>query len=305
MVPEILVMIACLWRRLPARTLFLFLCLLLVLALLACRPEAELDKEKEPPLRFTTIDAFRIPVLATASEQLAHARSDFEEVQEKTAALKAVALLHPNDRRRAAMAALDLAYLEFGADYRLAGERQCTSAMEKYREILVSYSDFPEIAAKSLWYLGWITSDLLGDRHGGLIFYQRIVDEYPHESLNFLPPAPWLTIHRSEENTENRPSYPKPGLTWLDVAHLEIIRNATDRERVDRSLIAIRASHGDDGFTGLALKVLLAVHGFDEQSEQWTRQYLVHSRVEQALKNDLLLALSAHRRETEAKGTER
>jgi len=261
---------------------------------LACRPAAEGEKDKEQVLRFTVIDAFRIPILATADEQLAHARSDFEEVHEKKAALKAVAALHPTARRHAAMAALELAYLELGPDYRLADSRQCSLAMEQYRDILDTFSDLPEVAAKSLWYQGWIASDLLGDRRCGLTYYQRIIDQYPNESLHFLPPAPWLTIHRTEESVEHRLSYSNPGLTWADVAYLEIIRYATEQERAWAALLAIRANHGNDGFAGIALKVFLTGHDFEERSEQLTRSYLAQSSADQAIKDDLQLVLSAH-----------
>ncbi len=165
-------------------------------------------------------------------------------------------------------------------------------AVSGYLAVFREYADFPEIAAKSLWYLGWISCDLLHKKDEGLEYFQKIVDRYPEEILNFLPPAPWLTIRPSEENQEHPPYYPKSALSWAAIAHLEIIRHTASHEEAWRSFSAIDEKHGNDSFTGLALKTLITTHGFDKRAELQVRKYLADNSADQALRDDLLLALA-------------
>lgn len=269
------------------------LSLLLVLFLLAaCQSVADPEQRTDRPQHFLVIDTFRIPVLATPEDQLAYARATFEEIEEKSAALQAIKVMHPTARLHAATAELELAYLKLGADYRLADDRRSALAMERYLAIFREYAGIPAIAAKSLWYLGWIACDLRRNKDEGLEYFQEIVDKYPQEILSFLPPAPWLTIRPTDESKEHQPYYPKSALSWAAIAHLEIIRHTTSDEEAWRSFSAIGEKHGNDGFTGLALKTLIATHGFSGRAQLQVGKYLAENSADQALKNDLLLALA-------------
>ncbi|MBU1566485.1 MAG: hypothetical protein KJ630_12770 [Proteobacteria bacterium] len=266
--------------------------LLVLLLLVACRSDAEHNQRTDRQPHFLDINTFRIPVLATPEDQLSYARADFEEIEEKSAALQAIKVVHPISRLHAAMADLDLAYLQLGADYRLANDRQCAQAREKYLAILQDYSDYPDIVAKSLWYLGWIACDLCHDKHQGLTYFKEIIDKYHQEIVNFLHPAPWLTIRPTDDGKKHRPSYPKSALTWAAIAHLEIIRHTASQEEAWHSFSAIAEKYGNDDFKGLALKTLIAAHGFSERAEREVRKYLTEGTADKALKDDLHLALA-------------
>ncbi len=267
--------------------------LLLVLCLLAaCQSGSGPEQGTDRQQHFLVIDTFPIPVLATPEDQLAYARATFEEIEEKSAALQAIRVMHPIARLHAATAELELAYLELGADYRLADAHKSALATRKYRAILREYSDFPGIAAKSLWYLGWIACDLHQNKDEGLEYYQEIVDKYPQELVNFLPPAPWLTIRPTDESKEHQPYYRKSALSWASIAQLEIIRHTASEEKAWRSFSAIGEKHGNDGFTGLALKTLIASHGFGGSAELQARKYLADNTADKALQDDLHFALA-------------
>lgn len=248
-----------------------------------------------------SLDGYQIPIFATADEQLGYARSTFTETEEKSAALKAVARLHPAAREQAAMAALELAFLALGDDYRLADKDQYRLAGCGYQAVLEHYADLPAIAAKALWYLGWIAGDLEGDRRRGIGWYQRLIALYPKEVLSTATPAPWLTIRPAEPEARPPAAYPKTVLTWADIAHLEIIRHTADREQAWQSFAAIEAGT-DPVFIAGALKVLIERHGFDARSERLAREYVAKPGSDPVLRHDLLLALSAHRPQSEPPG---
>lgn len=281
-------------HRLPH--LLHLLLLFFLLAMAGCQSSPVAERADENAHRSLAVDGHLVPVFATPEEQLTYARSSFDEVPEKRAALKAIELIHPAARPYAAMAALELAFLELGDDYRQAGGDQCTLAKINYLELLEKYSDLPAIAAKALWYLGWISCDLQDDNQQGIAYYQRLIALYPNEILSFLAPAPWLTIHPAAPDKSQPAAYPKAELTWADIAHLEIIRNTSAREQAWQSFTAIQQAGGDEVFKASALKILVARHGFEPKSEELTRAYLAQPAADAALQNDLLLALSAYRR---------
>ncbi len=276
------------------------LCLLLVLCLsVACQSTIDHDNNSDRQSHFLVVDTFRVPVLATPEDQLAYARGTFEEKEEKSAALQAIRTMHPTARLHIAMADLELAYLQLGADYRLADESLSAQAMEKYLAVLHNYPEFPEIAAKSLWYLGWIACDLRQNIDEGLKYFQKIIDMYPEEILNFLSPAPWLTIRPTNESKEHPPYYPKSALSWAAIAHLEIIRHTASQKKAWHSFSAIREKHGNDGFTGLALKTLITAHGLTGNTETEVRKYLAETTADKALRDDLHLALAKFLRDAQ------
>ena len=163
------------------------------------------------------------------------------------------------------------------------------------------YPDLPAIAAKALWYLGWISCDLESDNQQGIHWYQRLIALYPDEKLSFVVPAPWLTIRPADPDLKQHIAYPKTVLTWADIAHLEIIRHAASRDQAWQSFAAIKARAGEV-FAATALKVLVERHGFDAKSERLAREYLAKPGADTILKNDLLLALSVYRRQTDSSG---
>jgi hypothetical protein len=276
-----------------------------LLPLAACQTSPVTEHTDDDASRSLLSDGYRVPIFATAEEQLTYARSSFDETPEKSAALKALGTIHPQDRHHAALAALELAFLELGDDYRLANANQCSLAKKHYLALLEHYSDLPAIAAKALWYLGWISSDLEHDTQLGMAYHRRLIATYPDEILSFLSPAPWLTIGPAVPDATPPSAYPKSALTWAGIAHLEIIRNSTDRDQAWQSFTAIQQMAAGDLFVAQALKVLVERHGFEPRSEQLARAYLDNSGADAALKNDLHLALSSYRRTMEDAGESR
>ena len=251
--------------------------------------------------RTLLVDGRQVPVFPTPEEQLRYARSTFDETEEKAAALKAVELVFPEAREQTATAALELAYLALGEDYRLADRNQRLLAKNSYLAVLDRYPELPVVAAKALWYLGWLACDLEGDTRQGVAWYRRLIDLYPEERLSSAAPVPWLTIRPADPYNQYA-AYPKAVLTWRHIAHLEIVRHAANREEAWQSFSAIRQAGAGEFLTGIALKVLVEAHGFDAQSEQLAREYLQRSDFDAGLKNDLLLALSAQRRQASPEG---
>lgn len=266
----------------------------------ACRSAADSEKTPDQTPHFLIIDTFRVPVLSTPLDQLTYALTTILEIEEKAAALRAIKIMHPTAGKIVALADLELAYLQLGTDYRLADTRQCTMAKEKYLAILSDYADYPEVAAKSLWYLGWITCDLLHQKVEGLEFYRKIVDNHPNEIVNFSTPAPWLTIFPANIRTGSPPSAPRPVLSWAAMAHLEILRNSANSEEALRSFSAITEKHGRDTFTGLALKALLIAHGSTGDVAPQVRKYLGDNTADKTLNDDLFLVLTGHLRDSPA-----
>lgn len=252
--------------------------------------------------RSLLVDGRQVPVFATPAEQLAYARANFDDPEEKAAALKALERIHPAAREQAAMAALELAFAALGDDYRLADKNQYDLARRSYLAALEKYPDLPAIAAKALWYLGWIACDLEDDPRQGIRWYERLITLYPEEKLSSVAPVPWLTIRQDEPGQQQHAVSPQAVLTWKDIAHLEIIRHADTRARAERSFAAIQQGGAGEAFTAAALKVLVEHHGFDEHSERLARAYLQQAGPGDALKNDLLLDLSLSRLQAEGRG---
>ena len=265
----------------------------------ACEPSTGSKQQSETKISYLILDGYYIPKLDNAEEQLAYGRASFEDFEEKLAALEAVTRLHPAARMYGGMAALEMAYLSLGADYRLAKHNQCYLAAEKYRNILNEYVDFPEIRAKALWYLGWISCDLLGKTQQAIAYFQQIVSLYPQEQLSILPPPPWLSIYLNGNDRGPLPIFPKPALKWSDIAHLEIIRLTPDSDLAWQSYMTLGTAHPGSAITGQALKLLSIHHGTSAKVESAIRKYLENDSSEKMLKKDLLLQLTAIRQQEE------
>ena len=99
----------------PVARLALLIVLLLVVA--GCDEAPPTFQVREPALQVRTINGHAVPAFPTPEEQLAYTRSSFADLNEKRAALEAVALLFPDAEEPGGEAALELAYLRLGPDY--------------------------------------------------------------------------------------------------------------------------------------------------------------------------------------------
>jgi tetratricopeptide (TPR) repeat protein len=241
----------------------IFLTLLLGIALLVtgCSPPPPAEQTTDSRHPFREIDHRSIPELPTAAEQLSYALSRFTDLTEQRAALKAVATLHPKDRRATGLAALELAYLELGEDYRLAGPEQKERARQYYQRILSEYPELAEVAARAHWYLGWIATELEADTAPGLVHYLELINRFPEERLSLPEPAPWLTIDLIDDSDLQRPTPSQLTVTWADLARLEIVRHSADRQLTWQHLLTLTAPGSMPQILTRALTVMVEQHG--------------------------------------------
>ncbi|MEE4134635.1 MAG: hypothetical protein V2I32_01040 [Desulforhopalus sp.] len=243
-------------------------------------PAAEQTTGSDHPFR--EIDQRAIPELPTAAEQLAYALSRFTDLTEQRAALKAVATLHPKDRRATGIAALELAYLELGEDYRLAGPEHIERARQYYQRILSAYPELAEVAARAHWYLGWIATELEADSASGLEHYQELINRFPGERLSLPEPAPWLTIDLIDDSDLQRSAPPQLTVTWADLARLEIVRYSTDRQLTWQHLLTLTEPRSMPQILTRALTVMVEQHGTNCEINK-----RIHSALERVDLDDL------------------
>jgi len=182
--------------------------------------------------------------------------------------------LYPENKRYCGLAALDLAYLQLGDDYRFAYDEAYFNALDAYATILAEYTEFPEIIAKALWYIGWISTDLLYDRQKGLASYRRVVDEYPRERVSLLPPAPWVSLIYPQENSGENALQEPPGNSWAALALVEIIKHTEDPEAAWASFNRLWHEYRDDVATGFALRHVLRRRYHVKETRLMAKQFM-------------------------------
>jgi hypothetical protein len=272
---------------------FVVLALLLFLPFSGCKdlpPEQQNSTVKQGSV---VIDEIAIPILPSSEEQFNYTRSWFAEKQVKRAALKAYIQLYPDNKKYSGLAALDLAYLQLGDDYRFAYDEAYFNALDSYNGILADYANFPEIMAKALWYIGWISTDLLYDRQKGLASYRRVVEEYPGERVSLLPPAPWVSIIYIQDGPGENSVQETPGNSWAALALLEIIKHTEDPEAAWVSFTRLWHDYRNDVATGFALRHILRRRYHLNETREMAMEFM-----EQNLSN--LHILSDIRREIKA-----
>ncbi len=206
---------------------------------------------------FIEIAGIRVPVFVTAAEQFNYTRSWFADIGEKRAALQAFLSLYPEKKRLCGMAALDLAYLELGSDYRFAAEHSSLAAIKDYKNILHEYGDLPEIQVKAYWYIGWIYAGLLKDPQKGNEYFYRIVSEYGNEQISLLSPPPWVSIIHPREGIPQASLNSPPEKHWAALALLEIVRHSEKREEAWSAFARLWREYRNNAATGFALQLIL------------------------------------------------
>ncbi len=203
------------------------------------------------------IHGFSVPVFPSADEQLNYARSWFEEIGEKKAALSAVNRLYPDARTQWGEASLDLAYLELGNDYRLADRQACLNALKRYRNIITNFASLPQIGVKARWYSGWIYCDLLKEIDLGLEQFRLIARAYPKIKMSPALSAPWINLAYPMDPKNDSSVYGKSNHHWAGIALVEIIRHAPEDNTAFQAFEKIRKNYWDDLAAGFALRLML------------------------------------------------
>ncbi len=223
---------------------------------------------------FIEVGETKVPVFTTAVEQLNYTRSWFADIQEKRAALQAFSQLFPQERKMKGVAALDLAYLQLGNDFRFAPEHSCFAAIKDYRIILSEYKDIDEISAKALWYIGWIYTNLLNKKEKGLTTFAELVEMYPEENVSLLPPAPWVSIIYEADESINTALYNRPVNHWAALALLEIVKHSGNGEEAWNAFEVLWLNYRQDKATGFALKAILKRRSHTAEALERARQYM-------------------------------
>lgn len=260
-----------------------------------CRDESS-HQMREAPQAFLPINGYQIPILSNPDEQLSYTRSSFSDTTEKKAALEAMANLLPGARRHRGIAALELAYLRLGSDYRLASEREYQQAVEEYRKIIGEYSDMPEIRAKALWYVGWVYCDLLGETPKGLASYQDLIEQYPQEKMSLLPPAPWVSVFDQEEYKSETGQYIKSKHSWATIALIEIIRHSADDTTAWNAFQQLWQGEHHNLEIGVALKLLAGRDALVEKIQPYIHKFLESGNAGSHFKKDIDVALATVQR---------
>lgn len=204
---------------------------------------------------FIEISEIKIPVFSTSYEQLNYTRSWFADIHEKRAALEAFIRLYPKERKYNALAALDLAYLQLGQDYRFSYEYSSLAAIKSYLAIIEEYSEYPDILAKANWYIGWIYCDLLHDTKTGLEYFYKVAREFPLENISLLPPAPWVFIIYPDPSGGLSLTEPRKN-SWAALALVEVIRYGAPEEAW-KGFIELWQKYHENAATAFGLRLIL------------------------------------------------
>ncbi len=257
-----------------------------------CRENSSYREQPEKKLVSVVINGYAIPVFPTAEEQFNYTRSWFKDFDEKKASLQGVIQLYPKARLQCGLASLDLAYSLMGNDHRLASKEEYLKAIAQYKELLSSFSDIPEIIAKSYWYTGWIYCDLLKDTTSGIREYQTIISQFPDVAMNLASPVPWVSIVYPFEHTSGRSLDNKPHISWSNLAALEIIRQTEEDSSAWEALQVLWKKNPSHNITGIGLKLLLQRKSLFEKIQPLANEYLRNAATNPYLHKDIETALT-------------
>ncbi len=239
----------------PVSLIFSFL--LTALVLTGCSDEStslSLPRSELPIISFQT---FNIPQFPTARDQLNYAKSGFPSHEEKKAALEIIFELFPTDKVECGNAALDIAYMNFGYDYRFAKKQYYTNAISAYQDVIEDFKEYPQIIAKAYWYLGWIHCDLLQEKEVGVTYFRHIVKTYPDIKTGISSPVPWVSLVYPLAVDAGQPAKDHTQKQWACLALLEIVRHAHDKTEVFKAFTILWEKYRNTVSTGLAIKLLL------------------------------------------------
>lgn len=237
-------------------------------------------------------DSNSVPRLSNSKEQLSFARSYFETNEHKRRAFEAVSKYFPEAFPETAIAALEIAYLQLGDDYRLANEEECSQALAHYDRILEQHGGFSEISAKALWYKGWVLSDLLNSPEQGIRYFREVVEKFPDTRIELHAPPPWISIFQESDEMQHKPFIPESSLSWAAMAHLEIIRHARSRQEAASSLSALSGSDEDHYLFVPSIKLFVHRFGLDTSIEQYIRTFLLSEGTTPSQRRDLQYLLT-------------
>jgi len=228
-----------------------------VILLTACSDDATSFSFPKSELPIISFHGFKIPQFPTAQGQLNFAKSGFSNPEEKKAALEILFKIFPDAKLQCGNAALYLAYMNLGYDYRFAADQDYYNAIAAYKDVIKNFTDQPEILVKAFWYLGWIHCDLLNQKKQGISYFQHIVKKYPNLKMGISSPVPWVSLVYPLTDKADQIVKQVSNKQWASLALLEIIRHSTDRVEIFNAFDILWKDYPGTVSTGLAIKLLL------------------------------------------------
>ncbi len=268
-----------------------FLCLYLICNP-GCREKPDGPAGKQRNVQTVEKMGYDIPVFATASGQLNYARTLVSKPAEKSAALEVLIDRFPGDREKTGEARLELAYMLLGYDFRLADQTACNKALYAYKDIAREFKDTPSVFTKAHWYMGWIHTDLLNDKHQGVALYLTLAEQYPEYSFSRISPVPWLELIFPHPNTKPYTAEDKQFHFWADLALLEIVKNADDDEKRMAAFNKLWEMHPESLAAGYALKEILQHSPSPQKMAHVVNAYIQLNKANPELNRDLELLIS-------------
>ena len=265
-----------------------WLAVLLPVVLLAGCPNPPTEPaESSVEAALTSVAGYAIPVFDSPAAQLNYAKSLFADPLEKKAALKLMFSRFPNDRRHLGEARLELAYLDLGADFRLADTDACARALAAYESIAREFADLPAVRSKAYWYMAWIYTDLLNDKPKGLALYALLAEKYPQDRFSRIYPVPWLRLIFPDPAVRPYTADDEHTHSWAGLALLEIVRHANEPSMRRQAFDKLWAEHRNSLATGYALKAVLDSAADFPQLPDRVAEYVSGNTVNPELNRDL------------------
>ncbi len=271
-----------------SRMRLLLACLLLPILIFAgCRPEAD----REPAARDTTVTGVRfmgqqLETFATADAQLAWVLSLQGEPTRRTAGLHYILDHFPDDRRVCGRAALEIAYLALGPDHRLASPSRCREALALLDGVLHRYGDLPAVAARGLWYKGWLLTDLLHEDASGLGLLHELVNRFPDTPMDrprfVFHYRPAIPVQRGADHLLIDTS-----VRWADLALLFIVERTRDGQQRQAALEQLLQRGPCPRIAGLAILHCLKHPPVSNKLLDIAHRYLDRPQADKFLRRDI------------------
>ncbi len=217
---------------------------------------------------------FDIPQFPTAEGQLNYAKSGFPYPEEKKAAFEFIFHIFPEQKEQCGNAALYIAYMNLGFDYRFAKSQDFTNAILAYQKVIKDFKGYPHILVKANWYLGWIYCDLLQDKKKGIPYYWQIIKKFPDVTSGISSPVPWVSLVFPLPYKDEQPPKKKSQSKWASISLLEIIRHAADRTEALNAFDMLWENHRSTVATGLAINLMLQNENHRENAVPYIEKYL-------------------------------
>ncbi len=240
----------------------------------SCKDDSTALSFPKSELPVVSYQGFSIPQFPTAQGQLNYAKSGFPDPDEKKTAFEFIFHAFPEKREECGNAALYLAYMNLGLDYRFATKENFDKAILAYQDVINSFKGHPRILIKAQWYLGWIYCDLLGEKKVGIQYYWQIVKTYPDVKMGISSPVPWVSLVFPLSQKNAQPTKKKPTIYWASISLLEIIRHTTDKIEAFNSFDLLWKNYQHSASTGLAIKLLLENETYQQEILPYTEKYL-------------------------------